>query len=179
MGEVTSAIVAATLVLGAVFVPVAFLPGTTGLLLRQFGLAVTCAVLISLLNALTLSPALCALLMRPERGAQAGLLPRLRPRLRARWCARYDRGVRALLPRRGLVLAVFAALGVGDLRAVPRPCRPASCPTRTRATSSPASSSRTAPRSSAPTRWRSEVEQILLATPGIDRHRTSSAASTR
>src|SRR5690606_12905162 len=54
MGEVTSAIVAATLVLGAVFVPVAFMPSTTGLLLRQFGLAVTCAVLISLLNALTL-----------------------------------------------------------------------------------------------------------------------------
>ena len=41
MGEVTSAIVASTLVLGAVFVPVAFLPGTTGLMLRQFGLAVT------------------------------------------------------------------------------------------------------------------------------------------
>ena len=154
MGEVTSAIVAATLVLGAVFVPVALLPGTTGLMLRHFGLAVTCAVLISLLNALTLSPALCALLMRPRARAQARLLPRLRPRLRAAWsrattaaCARCCRG---------------AALVLGDLRGALRgqprccsaPCRPASSPTRTRATSSPASSSRTAPRSSAPTRWR-------------------------
>ena len=95
MGEVTSAIVASTLVLGAVFVPVAFLPGTTGLLLRQFGLAVTCAVLISLLNALTLSPALCALLMRPRARAEGLLLPRLRPRLRRPWCALRPRRARA------------------------------------------------------------------------------------
>ena len=61
MGEVTSAIVAATLVLGAVFVPVAFLPGTTGLLLRHFGLAVTCAVLISLRERAHALAALCAL----------------------------------------------------------------------------------------------------------------------
>ncbi|MCC6848027.1 MAG: multidrug efflux RND transporter permease subunit [Deltaproteobacteria bacterium] len=109
MGEVTSAIVAATLVLGAVFVPVAFLPGTTGLLLRQFGLTVTCAVLISLLNALTLSPALCALVMRAHgdekhalfRGFERGMAAVLRG---------YDRGVRALFPRRLLVLAVFGAL---------------------------------------------------------------------
>jgi hydrophobe/amphiphile efflux-1 (HAE1) family protein len=109
MGEVTSAIIAATLVLGAVFVPVAFLPGTTGLLLRQFGLAVTCAVLISLLNALTLSPALCALVMRPEaarknalfRGFERGFDATLRG---------YDRSVRALLPRRLRVLAVYAVL---------------------------------------------------------------------
>jgi hydrophobe/amphiphile efflux-1 (HAE1) family protein len=109
MGEVTSAIIAATLVLGAVFVPVALLPGTTGQLLRHFGLAVTCAVLISLLNALTLSPALCALLMRKE--------PEHKPRFFrafdrgfAAMVTRYDRSVRALLPRRGLVLAAFAGL---------------------------------------------------------------------
>jgi hydrophobe/amphiphile efflux-1 (HAE1) family protein len=121
MGEVTSAIVAATLVLGAVFVPVAFLPGTTGLLLRQFGLAVSCAVLISLVNALTLSPALCALWMRPEserkgrffRGFDRGFGAVVRS---------YDRGVRALLPRRGRVLLAFAALVVATValfRAVP------------------------------------------------------------
>jgi len=111
MVEVTSAIVAATLVLGAVFVPVAFLPGTTGLLLRQFGLAVTAAVLISLLNALTLSPALCAIVMRPETGRKAAFF-RGFDRVFTAVLQRYDRGVRALLSRRALVVAVYAALGV-------------------------------------------------------------------
>jgi hydrophobe/amphiphile efflux-1 (HAE1) family protein len=121
MGEVTSAIVAATLVLGAVFVPVAFLPGTTGLLLRQFGLAVTAAVLISLLNALTLSPALCALWMRPEREHKRAFF-RAFDRGFGAVVRRYDRSVRQLLPRRWLVLAIFAALGAATLllfRAVP------------------------------------------------------------
>ncbi len=111
MGEVTSAIVASTLVLGAVFVPVAFLPGTTGLLLRQFGLAVTSSVLISLGNALTLSPALCALVMRGESERKSAFF-RGFDRSFAAVVARYDRGVRVLLARRGLVLAVFGALGI-------------------------------------------------------------------
>jgi hydrophobe/amphiphile efflux-1 (HAE1) family protein len=111
MGEVTSAIVAATLVLGAVFVPVAFLPGTTGRLLRQFGLAVSCSVLISLLNALTLSPALCALIMRPERERKPWFFRTFDRGFHA-VVRRYDEGVRALLPRRGLVLLIFAGLGV-------------------------------------------------------------------
>jgi len=121
MGEVTSAIIAATLVLGAVFVPVAFLPGTTGLLLRQFGLAVTCAVLISLLNALTLSPALCALVMRRETGHHNPVFRGFERGFRA-VLNRYDRSVRALLPRRALVAALFGALVVATLvlfRAVP------------------------------------------------------------
>jgi len=110
MGEVTSAIIAATLVLGAVFVPVAFLPGTTGLLLRQFGLAVTVAVLISLLNALTLSPALCALLMRREPERKSRFF-RAFDRGFGRIIAGYDRGVRLLLPKRALVLGILAGLG--------------------------------------------------------------------
>jgi hydrophobe/amphiphile efflux-1 (HAE1) family protein len=103
MGEVTSAIVASTLVLGAVFVPVAFLPGTTGLLLRHFGLAVTGAVLISLLNALTLSPALCALLMRPEAEGKPHFFHRFDRGFDV-VVRHYDRAVRALLPRRWVVL---------------------------------------------------------------------------
>jgi hydrophobe/amphiphile efflux-1 (HAE1) family protein len=121
MGEVTSAIIASTLVLGAVFVPVAFLPGTTGLLLRQFGLAVTCAVLISLLNALTLSPALCAILMRPHGPTKHRFFAAY-DRVFDRVVARYDRGVRALFPRRALVLGGFLALVVATFalfRAVP------------------------------------------------------------
>ncbi len=114
MGEVTSAIVAATLVLGAVFTPVALLPGTTGLLLRNFGVAVTCAVLISLLNALTLSPALCALVMRREREHKPAFFSAF-DRAYSKVVARYDRGVRALFPRRGLVLGALALLFVINL----------------------------------------------------------------
>jgi hydrophobe/amphiphile efflux-1 (HAE1) family protein len=121
MGEVTSAIVAATLVLGAVFVPVALLPGTTGQMLRHFGVAVTTAVLISLLNALTLSPALCALLMRREREHKGRFFSAFDRGFGA-MVARYDRGVRALLPRKSIVLLSFALLGVCTLllfRSVP------------------------------------------------------------
>ena len=65
MRLVTSPVVATTLVLMAVFVPVMFLPGMTGILYRQFAVTISVAVLISSLNALTLSPALCASLMKP------------------------------------------------------------------------------------------------------------------
>jgi hydrophobe/amphiphile efflux-1 (HAE1) family protein len=109
MGEVTSAIVASTLVLGAVFVPVAFLPGTTGLLLRVFGFTVTSAVLISLLNALTLSPALCAIVMRPH-GEEKNRFFRGFERVFGAVVERYDHDVRALFPRRLAVAGVYAAL---------------------------------------------------------------------
>jgi hydrophobic/amphiphilic exporter-1 (mainly G- bacteria), HAE1 family len=66
MREVTGAVVATSLVLIAVFVPPAFLSGTTGILYRQFSLTIAFSVSISAFNALTLSPALAALLMRPE-----------------------------------------------------------------------------------------------------------------
>jgi multidrug efflux pump len=65
MQQVTGPIIATTLVLGAVFVPVAFLGGVTGQLYRQFAVTITVAVLLSAVNALTLSPALSALLLRP------------------------------------------------------------------------------------------------------------------
>ncbi|TWA61831.1 multidrug efflux pump [Azospirillum baldaniorum] len=65
MEQVTGAIVASTLVLAAVFVPVAFLPGITGQLYRQFAVTITTAFLISGMVSLTLTPALCGLLLRP------------------------------------------------------------------------------------------------------------------
>ena len=65
MQEVTAPVIATTLVLLAVFVPTAFLPGITGQLYRQFGLTISAATVFSSINALTLSPALCALLLRP------------------------------------------------------------------------------------------------------------------
>ena len=68
MHELTGALVATSLVLGAVFVPVSFLPGITGMLYRQFAVTIVVSVLISLVVALTLSPAMCAILLRPSTG---------------------------------------------------------------------------------------------------------------
>jgi len=67
MGEVTSAVIATALVLAAVFVPVAFFPGTTGRLFQQFALTIAFSMALSAFNALTLTPALSALLLRGER----------------------------------------------------------------------------------------------------------------
>jgi HAE1 family hydrophobic/amphiphilic exporter-1 len=66
MDQVTGPIIATTLVLLAMFIPVCFLPGITGEMYRQFGVTISVAVLISSINALTLSPALCATLLKPE-----------------------------------------------------------------------------------------------------------------
>jgi HAE1 family hydrophobic/amphiphilic exporter-1 len=66
MSEVSSAVVATSLVLISVFVPVSFFPGTTGILYKQFSLTIAFAIAISLFNALTLSPALAAILLRGE-----------------------------------------------------------------------------------------------------------------
>jgi hydrophobe/amphiphile efflux-1 (HAE1) family protein len=77
MGQITGPIIAITLVLLSVFVPVAFIPGISGQLFRQFAVTISVAMLISALNALTLSPALCALVLRhegPRRGIMGGVL---------------------------------------------------------------------------------------------------------
>ena len=66
MAEVTSAVIATSLVLISVFVPVSFFPGTTGILYKQFSLTIAFSIAISAFNALTLSPALAALFLRPE-----------------------------------------------------------------------------------------------------------------
>jgi hydrophobe/amphiphile efflux-1 (HAE1) family protein len=65
MTEITAPIIAITLVLLSVFVPVAFIPGISGVLFSQFAVAVSVAMLFSAINALTLSPVLCALLLKP------------------------------------------------------------------------------------------------------------------
>ena len=66
MGGLTSALTTTTIVFMAVFIPVSFMGGTTGTFYTQFGLTMAVAVAISLLNAMTLSPALCALLLKPR-----------------------------------------------------------------------------------------------------------------
>ncbi len=68
MGEITAPILAITLVLMSVFVPVAFVPGISGELFRQFAVVITVSMVISAINALTLSPALCAVLLKHSHG---------------------------------------------------------------------------------------------------------------
>ena len=65
MEEITGAIISITLVMGAVFIPVTFIGGPTGVFYKQFGVTLIVAIVISALNALTLSPALCALFLKP------------------------------------------------------------------------------------------------------------------
>ena len=74
MGEITAPIIAITLVLLSVFVPVAFIPGISGELFRQFAVAVSVSMVISAINALTLAPALCAVLLSPSHGPRRGLI---------------------------------------------------------------------------------------------------------
>src|SRR5262249_17831749 len=72
MAEITAPILAITLVLLSVFVPIAFIPGISGELFRQFAVTVAVSMLLSAINALTLSPALCGILLRPHHGPRRG-----------------------------------------------------------------------------------------------------------
>src|SRR6266478_9152431 len=72
MSEITAPIIAITLVLLSVFVPIAFIPGISGELFRQFAVTVAVAMFLSAINALTLSPALCGVLLRPHHGPRRG-----------------------------------------------------------------------------------------------------------
>ena len=110
MHDITSALITTTLVFMAVFVPVCFISGVTGTFYTQFGLTMAIAVGISLFNALTLSPALCAIMMRPAQGTHpSGILQRFNDGFNA-VLSRYQRAVAVFIPRRwlGLVLVVLA-----------------------------------------------------------------------
>ena len=74
MAEITAPIIAITLVLLSVFVPVAFIPGISGELFRQFAVAVSVSMVISAINALTLSPALCAVFLSKSHGPKRGII---------------------------------------------------------------------------------------------------------
>ncbi|MGA9305548.1 MAG: multidrug efflux RND transporter permease subunit, partial [Candidatus Sulfotelmatobacter sp.] len=111
-GEITSAVIATSLVLVAVFVPVAFFPGTTGILFRQFALTIAFSIAISAFNALTLAPALAAIFLRGGH------------RQKWWWLRKFDdgivaltRGYRALLyhvlkHKLAMVVLFFAGLGL-------------------------------------------------------------------
>jgi multidrug efflux pump len=120
MKEVSGPIVATTLVLCAVFVPTAFVSGLSGQFYNQFALTIAISTVISMVNSLTLSPALAAVLLKPH-GAQPDLLQRgidgllgwfFRPfnRFFGRASARYERRVGRLLNVKSVVMLVYAGL---------------------------------------------------------------------
>jgi HAE1 family hydrophobic/amphiphilic exporter-1 len=84
MEELSGPVIGIALVLSAVFVPTAFIPGITGRLYQQFAVTIAISVLLSAFNALTLSPALAALLLRPRKPSRwplAKVLRRIQPLL--------------------------------------------------------------------------------------------------
>jgi hydrophobe/amphiphile efflux-1 (HAE1) family protein len=112
MTQITAPIIAITLVLLSVFVPIAFIPGISGTLFRQFAVTISAAMVISALNALTLSPALCAVFLR-HTGPRRGIMGRVLGGID--WVRdRYAGGVRRLvrLATLSLVLVLVFAGGV-------------------------------------------------------------------
>ena len=109
MAEVTSAVIATSLVLISVFIPVSFFPGTTGILYKQFSLTIAFSIAISAFNALTLSPALAAILLRSEQEHKGlmGLLLNPIEKL-IQWVIRvYARMVTFVVRIRYVMLVVF------------------------------------------------------------------------
>ena len=111
IAEVRGPIVASTIVLMAVFVPVSFIPGMTGLLYNQFALTIAIAVGLSGINSLTLSPALCAVFLRPETGGKNAFFRAFNRGFDA-LSNGYANSVRTLSKVWVLVLLVFAGLVV-------------------------------------------------------------------
>ena len=111
MHGITSALVTTTIVFMAVFVPVCFIGGVTGTFYTQFGLTMAIAVGISLFNALTLSPALCALIMKGKGEGKSFNLPHFLPKI----LNRYKRAVASVMPHRWIAIAlvVVAIVGLG------------------------------------------------------------------
>ncbi len=111
--EIGGAIIAITLVMSAVFVPVGFMSGTVGIFYRQFSLTLAVAIVISGVNALTLSPALCALMLKPvshDKKMKRGLLARFFDGFNKRYDhleRRYKINLRVFLNRRFLTYATL------------------------------------------------------------------------
>jgi multidrug efflux pump subunit AcrB len=119
MAEITAPIIAITLVLLSVFVPIAFIPGISGELFRQFAVTVSVSMLLSAINALTLSPALCGVLLQPHRGPRRGPIGwviRSIDKVRDAYGAAVARMVRFSVI--GLAMVAIAAAGIIGLNKV-------------------------------------------------------------
>ncbi|UGV28651.1 multidrug efflux RND transporter permease subunit [Rhodopseudomonas boonkerdii] len=111
MSQITAPIIAITLVLLSVFVPIAFIPGVSGTLFRQFAVTISAAMLISAINALTLSPALCAIFLR-HSGPRKGFIAKVMRGID--WSRdKYAGGVRRLVRVSAFSLVAVAVFAVG------------------------------------------------------------------
>lgn len=117
MSEISGAVISITLVMAAVFIPVTFITGSVGVFYKQFGLTLAVAILISAVNALTLSPALCALLLRPhgENKLRRGGMQRFYTAFNAGFSATTHKYKRAItfLSRRQWLAAVIVLVFIG------------------------------------------------------------------
>jgi len=112
MGQLTGALVGVAMVISAVFVPVAFSSGTVGAIYREFSLTIVAAMLLSVFVALTLTPALCATILRPPRGRHAdkkGFFGWFNRRFDS-GRDKYVHGVRRVIGRWGRALVVYAVV---------------------------------------------------------------------
>ena len=113
MQQVTGPIVATTLVLAALFIPVAFLAGITGELYRQFAVTILVTIVFSTINALTLSPALCVLILRPAPERKTGIFGKLNSGLDA--SRRFYLRLFTIFARRLALAGVLFAVIVGGV----------------------------------------------------------------
>ena len=109
MKEITGAVLATSLVLLAVFIPVAFFPGSTGLLYKQFAITIACSIAISLFTALTLAPTLSAILLEHAQPPTSAVFRAINRAIT--WLRRtYHEMLGVLITRRSLVLSLFGAV---------------------------------------------------------------------
>ncbi|MEO9209938.1 MAG: efflux RND transporter permease subunit, partial [Ginsengibacter sp.] len=128
MGEISGAIISITLVMAAVFVPVTFISGSAGVFYKQFGLTLAIAIVLSAINALTLSPALCALFLKPhkdEHGKKKNYLQRFYVAFNAAFEAttyKYKKSIVFLIRRKWIAwggIALFAGIFYFLLKTTP------------------------------------------------------------
>lgn len=129
MEDITGAIISITLVMAAVFIPVSFIQGSSGVFYKQFGLTLAIAIILSAINALTLSPALCALLLKPhanDHGKPKNFMQRFYGAFNASFDAmtnKYKRSVSFLARRRwlaGLGIVLFIAALIYAMNTTPK-----------------------------------------------------------
>lgn len=114
MDQITGALIGIGVVLSAVFVPMAFMTGSTGIIYRQFSFTIVAAMTLSVIVAIVLTPALCATMLKPVKkgehvGSSRGFFGWFNRKFDST-SARYRRGVRGILARPGRFMLIFAAL---------------------------------------------------------------------
>ncbi|QJD95273.1 efflux RND transporter permease subunit [Mucilaginibacter robiniae] len=118
MSEISGAIISITLVMASVFIPVSFITGSSGVFYKQFGLTLAISILISAVNALTLSPALCALLLKPHAEGEhhnTSFLHRFYTAFNTGFDAmteKYRRSVKFLSAKKWIAVGAIAVFGV-------------------------------------------------------------------